>query len=458
LSSTALHPVDLEPSLVAVRTYATRRRSRIDTSSVLCLMLALLFVLPGVLIVPNMTYAGRPALLVAFALFCWWILTKLNPRLVMTGPQPIRFALLADACATMLSYLAGLLRGLPGLEQHAQDFALLQLLEFLGIALCAADGIANWERLKAVLRVLVWGSAFMALVGIIQSVLKFDVTQYFILPGLQVQGQLAGFMDRGTGQLRVAGTATHFIEFSAVLAMVVPIAIHFARFSAARWQRRLSAVAAVLITAGVPISISRTGVVALGAVAIIMIPLWNWRLRYNLLCAVFAMTAALMVLRPGLLGTIRVMFSGADNDPSIEGRTKDYSMVDYWFHQRPWLGRGPNTLIPDLYQGIVLDNQWLYTLVTQGLVGVGMLAGLHITGIVLAGIALRRSDRAEDKHLCAALISGLVVSMLAAATFDSFYYTTLTSTVALLLGVCGAVWRFTHPARTVRTSTVRRFF
>jgi O-antigen ligase len=356
----------------------------------------------------------------------------------------------------MFSYLAGLLRGLPTLEQHAQDFALLQLAEFLGVALVAADGVPNWERLKGVLRVMVWGASFMSVTGILQSVLKFDITQYLVVPGLEVKGALAGFMVRGTGQLRVAGTATHFIEFSAVLAMVVPFAIHFARFAAARWQRRASGAAALVITAGVPVSISRTGIVALAAVALVMIPMWTWRMRYNILFFVAGLGAALMVLRPGLMGTLTAMFTGAGTDPSISGRTNDYSIVGYWFSQRPWLGRGPNTLVPELYQGLTLDNQWLYTLVTQGLVGIATLATLHIVGIVLAGIAMRRSTRDEDRHLCAALIAAMIISMLAAATFDSFYYTTLTTTVALLLGVCGAVWRFTHPARTIRTSTVRR--
>jgi O-antigen ligase len=167
-----------------------------------------------------------------------------------------------------------------------------------------------------------------------------------------------------------------------------------------------------------------------------------------------AVLGAITVLRPGLLGTLKAMFLWADADPSITGRTDDYELVGHWFSQRPWLGRGPGTLIPDLY--IILDNQWLMTLITCGIIGVAALAIFHFTCIGLATIALRRSVTEEDRHLCAALISSQVVAILVGATFDSFSFTTFAFTLALMSGLCGAVWRFTHPTRLIRTSTVKR--
>ena len=451
-----MHPVDLEPSLIGARTYASRRRhTRIDVAGVLSIMICLLYLLPGRMIVPNLTYAGRPALLVALALFFWWVLARLNPWLVVVGPQPLRWAVLACLLSLMLSYLAGLLRGLPTLEANAQDFGVLLTVQFLGVVLVAADGIPNWERLNGVLRVLVWGAGFAAIAGIYSSVTGVDVADYYPIPGLELKGGEVGFESRGVG-FRVAGTATHYIEFSAIMAMAVPFAIHFARFATERRHRRAAAIVAVLTAAAVPMAISRTGVVALGATMLVMVPAWTWRMRYNLLVMGLGVVAALFLLKPGLLGTIEALFAGAEDDPSISGRTQDYDLVGHWFAARPWFGRGPVTLVPELYRGLVLDNQWLYTLVTQGLVGVIVLAALHITCITLAGLALRRATRPADRHLCAALIATQVVAILVEGTVDSFYYTTFTITLALLCGVCGAVWRFTHPASTVRTSTVRR--
>jgi hypothetical protein len=45
--------------------------------------------------------------------------------------------------------------------------------------------------------------------------------------------------------------------------------------------------------------------------------------------------------------------------------------------------------------------------------------------------------------------------MLVGGTFDSFGFSTFAFTLALMCGVSGAVWRLTHPHRTVRTSTMR---
>jgi len=457
LTASPVHPVDFEPSLVAGNTYATRRRKAVvDVPVMLSVTICLLYLLPEGLVVPNLPVVGRPALVVALLLSCWWLLARLNPWLVVVGPQPLRWVVLVYLLALMLAYLSGTLRGLTTLESNGLDIAVLAAFQFMGVLLVTADGIPNWERLKGVLRVLVWCGGFMAVVGLLQSVLKQDITKYLVIPGLQLKVVLAGFEQRGMGgQLRVAGTAIHYIEFGTVMAMVVPFAIHFARFAVLKRHRRWAAIVAVLAAVAVPASISRTGIVALAVGVLVMLPVWGQRLRYNLLAVGAVLVGALIVVKPGQLGTIKALFTNVGNDPSITGRTMRYTLVGQWFEQRPLLGRG--ALIPGVQGGIVLDNQWLYTLVSGGLIGVAALFTLHVAGIVLAVIAFRRSREAEVRHLCAALISAQVIGILVEGTFDAFYFTTYTTTLALLLGVAGAVWRFTHPARTVRTSAVRRF-
>src|SRR5207248_1289645 len=334
----SVNSVDFEPSLIADRTYTSRQLpTKVDVAATLSFMVGLLYIIPGQAIVPNLTGAGRPALLVALLLWCWWLMVRLNPWLTMVGPQPLRWAALVYLLSLLLSYLAGLMRGLPSLESNAENLAVLQCFEFLGILLTAADGIPNWQRLKGVLRVFVWCAGFMALIGIVQSVLKYDPTPHLVLPGLTLKGEIDSLHPRGTGGLyRVAGTASHFIEFSAVMAMAVPFAIHFARFATKRWQRRLAVAVAVGCGAAVPISISRTGIVALAAAIVVMFPVWHWRLRYTFLVLGAGLTAALSVVRPGLIGTVSAMFTGLNEDPSIQGRTDDYTRVGQWFNERPW--------------------------------------------------------------------------------------------------------------------------
>ncbi|SDT55694.1 O-antigen ligase family protein [Actinoplanes derwentensis] len=453
-----VHPVDLEPSLIGPGTYTSRRlQVRLDTATVIALLVLLLYCLPAALIVPGLTFAGRPALVLAMGLFAWWLIARLSPTLFLMGPQPLRWTMLFYLVSTLLSYTAGMLRGLPTLEANRQNFTLLVTFQFIGLVLMAADGVANWERLRKILRVFLWAAAFMAVIGLIQSLFEYDIAQNLIVPGLEIKAEMADFQKRGDeGLFRVAGTAIHYIEFSTVLAMAVPFGLHFAMYSPTRRSRRFYAALTGVIAVAVPIAISRTGILALVAAVGVMFFAWSWRTRYNMLFVGMAALVAMAVVRPGVLGTLKSMFLSADEDPSITGRTEDYEMVSYWFSQRPWLGRGPGTLIPDLY--IMLDNQWLMTLVTYGIVGLVALAALHITCIAQAGVALRRSTTAEDKHLCAALISSQVVAILVGATFDSFSFTTFAFTLALMSGLSGAVWRFTHPARVVRTSHVKRLF
>ena len=456
MTSLTSHPVDFEPSLVADGTYASRRRyGRIDGAALLSIQVFLLVVLPPRIVVPTLTNVGRPAMVLGMVLFCWWFVVRLSPRLTMTGPQPLRWAILVLFVSTLMSYAAGYLRGLPSLEANGSDLTALWTLEFAGVILMAADGIPNWDRLFGVLRVLVWGGGFMAVVGYLQFAFDVDVTRYIVLPGLQLKGELAGFQNRGgDGLFRVASTATHYIEFSTVMAMTLPLAIHFARFAPTRRQRQLFAVVAVLVAGAIPITLSRTGVVALAAMLLVMVPAWNWRMRYNFMILGAGLLAAITVVKPGLIGALTGLFLDVGVDPSISGRTEDYAVVGHYFSQRPWLGRGPGTFIPSLYQ--VLDNQWLVTAVTAGIVGVAALVALHATCITLAAVAMRRSVSAADRHLCAVLISIQVIAIVVGGTFDSLGFSTFAFTLALLMGACGTVWRFTHPMATVRTSTPRR--
>jgi O-antigen ligase len=449
------HLADLEPSFVGAQTYATRRRfTRIDAGVLLSLMICLLTLLPATLILPGMTDIGRPALVVALVLSFWWIASRLNPHLVMVGPNPLRFAVLAYAVSMLISYAVGFLRGLTVMEANGADRALLSMLCFTGVILVTADGLPNWERLYGVLRVFVWCSAFMAVIGLLQAILKIDITQYLMVPGLQPKGYIPAFEVRGVS-VRVASTTSHYIELSAVMAVALPLAIHFARFSAERWRRRAALISALLIAAAIPATISRTGVVAAAIAIICMLPVWSWRTRYNVFALGAGLVAVLMVLKPGLLGTIRDLFTGAGEDSSVQARTERYGLVGHYFAQRPWLGRGTGTWIPPQYQ--ILDNEWLTIALNNGLVGVAALGALHITAITLTVLSWRRAAGEEERHLCAALIAAQVGALLVAAFFDSLSFSTYATVLSLMIGVCGTVWRFTHPSRRVRTSTTRWF-
>ena len=455
MSTTAIPSADLEPSLISGQTYVTRRRvTYIDAATVLSLMVVLTTLVPARLVVPGMTDLARPGLLIGFALLCWWVVARLATHLAMTGPQPIRWALAAFMVSALISYAVGSLRGLTTMESNSADRTMLFYCVLTGAALTAADGVPNWLRLRAVLKVLVGCATLVALIAIVQYVFLIDITQYMVIPGLEAKGWTIGFEARGGG-IRVASTTTHYIELAAFLAIVLPFALHFSLYSRRRGRRQLALACTAILAAGLAATISRTGILALGLALLVLFPVWRWRQRYNIAVIGTMLAAAGAVASPGLVRTLLELFDDPATNPAFTVRAERYPMVFEYVAQAPWLGRGTGTWTAPQYT--ILDNQWLDTLLTNGIVGVVALAALHLTGIVLAFKALRRSTAPEDRHLCAALISTQVIGLAVAGTFDSFSFSTYTVILALNLGFCGTVWRLTHPTRTVRTLTTRWF-
>jgi O-antigen ligase len=444
---------DLEPSLVSGRTYVTRRRvTYIDAATMLVLMVALITLVPSRLVVPGMTDLARPGLIIGFVLFWWWTLVRFTRHLSMTGPQPIRWAILGFIVSALASYAVGSLRGLTTMESNAADRAMLFSCVFAGVILTAADGVPNWIRLRAVLKVLVGCASVVAFLAIVQYVFVVDITQYIVIPGLEAKGWIIGFETRGGG-IRVASTTAHYIELAAFLAVTLPFAVHLALHSRRRGRRHLALICTAILAGGLASTISRTGILALGLAFLVLLPVWSWRQRYNI-AAVSAIGAGVVaVASPGLFRTLLDLFDDPAANPAFTVRADRYPMVFEYVGQRPWLGRGTGTWVSPQYQ--ILDNQWLDTLLNNGIVGVVALAGLHLTGIVLAVKALRRSQTAEQRHLCAALISTQVIACAVAGTFDSMSFSTYAVILGLMLGFTGTVWRLTHPDREVRTLTTR---
>ncbi|MFK3984937.1 O-antigen ligase family protein [Micromonospora sp. NPDC050397] len=418
-----------------------------DATAVLIASVLLAYLLPARLIFPPLTTLGRPGVIVGFFLIVWWSLTRLHPTLVTRGQQPMRWALALYLATIGVSYIAGEARGMSVLEANSADRTILMALAGAGVMLAAADGVLTRERIDHVLRALAWGSTVMALFALAQFILRVDFTTYLKLPPLLTfQKDLIGFDARGGGGLvRVAGTAGHYIEFSVLMVIGLVVAIHYARFSDNRRGRQIYGALAMIQAAVIPISLSRTGVLALAAAILLFILVWPLRTTFNVLVIGFFLAALIQVGKPGLLATLRALLFAGENDPSVQGRLEDYAFVAPYIKERPWFGRGVGTWLPELYQ--LLDNQWLVTLVSTGIVGVAGLALFFLVGIVVAGRVRRFAASERDRDLAAVLAVTIGVAAVSAFTFDALYFTTYFITVHLLLGLAGALWRLTRAER-----------
>ena len=157
------------------------------------------------------------------------------------------------------------------------------------------------QRIERILRWLCWASSGMALVALGQFVLRVDLTVYMRLPPLLVfQRDPVGFDARGGGGLvRVAGTAGHYIEFSVLMVIGLLIAIHLARFASTRRSRQLFGALAMVQAAVIPISLSRTGVLALAAAILLLLVAWPLRTSFNVLALGLVLAVVIQVVRPG---------------------------------------------------------------------------------------------------------------------------------------------------------------
>lgn len=429
-------------------------RTRRDAVTLLTVYLALLFVLPAPLVIAPMGAVGSPALIAGIGLAGLWAAAKVTPESGLDrGWQPIRVAVVIYAGVMLASSANGFLRPLTELEQSGSSRALLTLASLVGVALLAADGITSQERLETLLRRLVLLAAIVGVIGIVQFVTGWDPTRYIRLPGLALNHNLVGISERSIFN-RPWSTTQHPIEFGVVLGALFPLALHYAfhaptpRARVGRWAM------AFIVAAAVPMTVSRSGVVAIGVAMAVMALGWSWRRRVNVAAGAMAFTVFMWAVIPGLIGTLRSLFLNMGHDPSVVARQERIPRVVDLVADHPWLGYGFGTFSVEEY--LLVDNEIFVTAISTGLIGLTVFVGLIIFSGVIAFDVRRLTQDAPTRHLALAIAAGLAGLLVCMATFDAFFYRMFTGTMFLLLGAAGALWRLTrqqrdHPADDAAT-------
>lgn len=424
-----------DPSRIGTRTVGT-----LDPVVLLTVYLTVLFLIPSRLVVPAFGAAGRPTTLLGLAMAAVWLWTRTSPSLMVRGRQPLRIALLAYLLVVVASFTVGVARGMPPEEARSAGRFLLSTVSLAGVALMTGDLITSRHRLDVLLLRVVYGGAVVALIGALQFFLGLDIVSQIRIPGLMQNSSLLGIDARGDiGLRRVASTANHYIEFGVVMALILPLALHYAVHSPTRSRARPRWIAVLLLAMGIPFSISRSAALTALVVLAILVVAWSppIRLRAGLVLILFLGMMRSSI--PGLLGTIKSLFVNASKDPSVTGRTDDYAVVFRYIAERPWLGRGAGTFMPERY--LLLDNQYLGSLAATGILGTAALLAIFLVGIHLAGRARALTNDATTCHLTFALTAVIVGALVASFTFDSLAYAMFTSVLFICLGAAAALWR-----------------
>ena len=405
-----------------------------DTTTVLTGFLVLLFAIPSPLVVGALGGAGTPAQLAGMGLFAWWLFTRVTTSQA-PARAPIRLALLIFGAAVVASYIAATIRPIAAVELRSADRALLSVCAWYGITFVSNDWISSRQRLEVLLERLVAAGGLLAAFGIFQFVTARTWVNLLQIPGLTVNGEI--FASTRGGFTRPAGTAAHPIEFGVVLAMILPLAIHFAVNDRRRGPiRRWLIVAAVAFA--IPISISRSAILSCAVVLLVLLPTWPRKQRRLAYGCLIMFVGAVYVAIPGLLGTFRSLFLGIGQDSSALSRTDSYTLAGQFIERAPIFGRGFGTFLPS-YR--ILDNQYLGTLIDMGVVGLFAVLGMFVTGILVARGIRRRSSDEQTRQLAQSLFAAIAACAVGFVTFDAFSFPMCMGVVFLLLGCTGALRR-----------------
>lgn len=414
-----------------------------DVAAYLTIWLVALYALSARLHVPGVGSIGQPATLLALAAGAWWLVARVVPEFGLDQRfNPVRTALFVYAGYMLLSFGVGAARPLTALEQSGSLRALITLVAVVSIALLAADGISDLDRLTQLLRRLTTIGALFALYGIVQS----SVGEALMLapPGLVWNEEaVPELLERG-GFVRPFATAMHPIEYAVIVGSLLPLALHFALYPASPKDRARAIAELSMLVLAMPVSLSRTAIVcAVGALGVLAFG-WGWRRRINALIVGLLGVPIIAAIVPGLFGFMVELFTGADSDPSVTARIDRIPRIMALIRERPWLGWGHGTYsVEDFF---LIDNQLWVTLISAGFVGLFVVLALPLVAGVAAVWPSERLEQADVavQHLGRAIAAGIAGIMISTVTFTAFSYRILLFTLFLLIGCAGAFHRLTR--------------
>ncbi|MDX8141009.1 O-antigen ligase family protein [Lentzea sp. BCCO 10_0061] len=414
---------------------------RADGATLLIFYMVALLVVPARFTIAFVPITLPPALFVAMCLAVVWFAAHLVDHLGMAkGRNAVRTVLAIYVMLHLMTYALATRRYLPIDELSVSDSALIRVVSMAALAVFIVDAVRSGERLSRALRVMVACLTVSAFVGLFQFGLGLDLASYITLPGLRVQDNGYSALESRSIFFRPAGTVNHPIEFGLVCVLGVPFAAHFVFQAkdkgepAGRWWMALSLLALMAI-----LSLSRTAIIGLVVTGVVMAILLPRERGLPLLGVGAVFLGGASVVVPGLFGTVTSMFSNIEDDPSFQGRTKDYDGAWLEIAKHPWLGRGFGTFLPSKYT--ILDNQYLLTMIENGYLGLIAFVLLFLAGIfaALRARALSKDEGVRGIAMC--LVAAMLTSALGAATFDELAFSVATGMTFMLIGVSGTLLR-----------------
>lgn len=413
-------------------------RIRGDAASPVIVFTILILLIPARLRIAPLASLGTPASLIGLSAFGLWVYGRIFSRSSSVGArQPLLWAFAILSAVVLASNIALAFRAHDIIESKAADRGILLLLSMVGIAMLAADTLRTREQIRRVLQAIAACGTIVSGLGIVQFITGFDLGSMVRLPGFTYIP--SDYNSVRSGFNRIVSTTSHPIELSVVLALALCAAMYLWLTSHPS-ARRQWIVASVIIGISIPLTVSRTSVIAIVAVLVVLAPIMDRIRRQKLVLVVLLAIVGLRIAVPGLTGTLRSLFLlNSSTDPSLQSRTIGFERAVAMIGERPLLGRGFGTFVPEKY--FYLDDQMVLTLVETGVLGLLAVWYLFATAGWMTRSIRRLSTRFDDRCLSQCLLAAVAVGFLTAFTFDSFSFASSRTLLMLLIGLAGALWR-----------------
>lgn len=415
------------------------QRIRARSVVVLTTYLVLVEFIPSGWVLPSFGDVGTPANIFALVALIWyaasWLAGRVRPA---PGTGAPRTAMWVFGATILLAYLALAQsnRQAVALEIQAADRGLIGFAAWIGVVVIASSGIRDYADLQLLLRRAVVFGSFVGALGIIEFFTSSNLLARVHIPGLRASSLVSSLMTRGA-YIRPSSNTSQPLELAAVLALLLPFALQQALDPEREgWARRW--VPVICIGGAMPLTVSRTSIIGLAVVLLLLIPTWPSNRRWPALGVIVCGIGALKLAVPGLVSTTFNLFASflGNSDDSTQARTADYAGVAQYIGQRPWFGRGYGTFIPSLYR--YTDNMYLLAVVEIGVVGVLALLGLYLTGWRCGRLGRRLTPDPVRREVGQCFAAAMAASLILSATFDSLGFPMFAGLLFLLLGLSGA--------------------
>ena len=344
---------------------------------------------------------------------------------------------------------------------------LMFFLSFILVYYLTATTLKTRGTVDFLLKLVTLSGAAIGALAVYERRSHYDVFDHLhsVLPFLRFNGTLS-YQTLADGQIRVFGPSQQPIALGAMMILILPLAVYFARACGRRWW-----IAAVLLLLGAFASGSRTAMMMLAAEVIVFLvlkPNETKKLWPALVPAVVIIHFAL----PGTIGGLKEAFFPkggiiaqqsrfeSDWNPQLAGgRIRLIGPMLSEVSNEPLFGEGFGTRISGFNvpqrNAPILDDQWLDNIMDIGFVGFAAYIWLFVRGVRSLSRASRTSRHPFDDWLFAALaasVTGFGIGML---TFDAFGFTQVTFIFWVLLGLSAVLLRLTAARPALETRRAR---